>query len=183
MQNEQLQIAALKRNDPKMVREIYLANKKMFFAFANRYQLTAEDLQDIYQDAVIALIENAKRGKLDELKSSISTYLIAIGKFMIFKKLKYQSDKVELSVLENLHIDDFESTNEQLEQTNRMQQQFANLGPKCQELLRLFYYEEQKLDAILETLGASSKDVLKSQKSRCIKQLKDLMNLTQANNG
>ncbi len=183
MLNEQLQIAALKQDDPKVVREIYLANKKTFFSFANRYQITTADLQDIYQDAVIALIENAKRGKLDTLKSSVSTYLIAIGKFMIFKKLKQESAKIEFSVLENLDIEDFEATDETLEQTKRMKQQFVNLGPKCQELLRLFYYEEQNLDAIMGIVGASSKDVLKSQKARCVKQLKDLVNLTIPNHG
>jgi DNA-directed RNA polymerase specialized sigma subunit len=41
--------------------------------------------------------------------------------------------------------------------------------------LQLFYYEEKKLDEIQEQLGYTSKDVLKSQKSRCLKQLKELI--------
>lgn len=183
MPNEQLQIAALKRNDPKIVREIYLSNKKIFVAFANRYSIDSQDAEDIYQDAVVALIENAKRGKLDDLKSSVNTYLIAIGKFMIFKKLKQPYVQTDFSDLEAFDETDFETIDETLEQTQLMQVQFEKLGTKCQELLRLFYYEEQKLDDILETLGASSKDVLKSQKSRCIKQLRDLINGTKSNNG
>lgn len=183
MLNEQLQIAALKQDDPAVVRQIYLSNKKVFFAVASRYAVTTNDVEDIYQDAVIALIENAKRGKLDTLKSSVSTYLIAIGKFMIFKKLKQPHLQTDFSVLKEIDWEDFETADETFEQTKLMREQFLKLGPKCQELLRLFYYEEQKLDAILEALGASSKDVLKSQKSRCIKQLKDLMNFTKSNNG
>jgi DNA-directed RNA polymerase specialized sigma subunit len=48
------------------------------------------------------------------------------------------------------------------------------LGEQCQKVLTLFYYEEKKLDEIQSLLGYTNKDVLKSQKSRCLKQLKDL---------
>ena len=34
-----------------------------------------------------ALIENAKKCKIEDFKSSLSTYLFGIGKFMIFQKL------------------------------------------------------------------------------------------------
>ena len=42
-------------------------------------------------------------------------------------------------------------------------------------ILKLFYYQGYNLDEIQEILEYSNKKVLKSQKSRCIRQLKDLV--------
>src|SRR5690606_23200153 len=56
-----------------------------------------------------------------------------------------------------------------------LQQAYIQLGPKCQEVLRLFYYEGLKLDAIQKKLAYDSKDTVKSQKSRCLKQLKQIV--------
>ena len=81
-------IEQLKSGDEKTIRKIYEDNKNGFLLFANRYALDKEELIDIYQDAVIALIENAKKGKIDELKSSLTTYLFGIGEFMVFQRLK-----------------------------------------------------------------------------------------------
>ena len=76
-------IDLLKMNDEKAIRNFYNENKNGFILFAKRYNLNNDDLIDIYQDAIIALIENAKKGKIDDLKSSITTYLYGIGTFMI----------------------------------------------------------------------------------------------------
>ena len=51
---------------------------------------------------------------------------------------------------------------------------FEKLGQQCRKVLQLFYYDEKKLDEIQTLLGYTNKDVLKSQKSRCLKQLKEL---------
>ena len=52
---------------------------------------------------------------------------------------------------------------------------FLKLGSHCQKILELFYYQEKKLGDIVNALGYDNKDVVKSQKSRCIKQLRKLI--------
>lgn len=56
-----------------------------------------------------------------------------------------------------------------------LQTAYRKLGQKCREVLRLFYYEGKKLDEIQQTLRYDSKDTVKSQKSRCLKQLKEIV--------
>ena len=56
-----------------------------------------------------------------------------------------------------------------------LQKGLNKLGDQCKKVLELFYYEEKKLDEIQSILGYTNKDVLKSQKSRCLKQLKELI--------
>ena len=53
---------------------------------------------------------------------------------------------------------------------------YDELGDRCKSVLNLFYYQGYNLDEIREILNYSNKKVLKSQKSRCIKQLKNLVN-------
>lgn len=175
MENAPSLIDKLKSNDEKTIREFYNDNKPGFLLFANRYNLNKEDLIDVYQDAMIALIENAKKGSIDDLKSSVTTYLFGIGKFMIFQKLKKNKKTVPNEDLEHLEFEWEEVDEEDKDaQLLTLREGFKKLGEQCRKVLTLFYYEEQNLESIQNQLGYSNKDVLKSQKSRCLKQLKEL---------
>tara|TARA_R110002020_G_scaffold107849_3_gene250284 strand:- start:4626 stop:5171 length:546 start_codon:yes stop_codon:yes gene_type:complete len=174
-------IAGLKSGDKKSIEELYLNNKKPFLLFAKRYQINSDELLDIYQDAVIALCENAKKGKLESLQVDISTYLFSIGKFMIYRRLKQLNRNVQMGEITLFHDWELEDEDEGKEQVQQLGIVFKKLGEQCQKVLRLFYYEEKKLDEIQQLLSYSSKDVLKAQKSRCLKQLKEL--IQKKNNG
>ncbi|HOY42232.1 MAG TPA: sigma-70 family RNA polymerase sigma factor [Chitinophagales bacterium] len=169
-------IDLLKKNDEKTIRTFYNDHKNKFVLFAKRYNINEFDSIDVYQDAFITLIENVKRGKTDDLKSSLSTYLFGIGKFMIFQKFKKNGqlhiadDVASIEIEEDLYSEDDVDL-----QVRLLQNGLDKLGEQCKKVLQLFYYEEKKLDEIQEQLGYTSKDVLKSQKSRCLKQLKELI--------
>ena len=97
-----------------------------------------------------------------------------IGKNKIYKLLnkanRLNSDHTVIHADSELCVFDIETNDEQQE---ILKSAFEELGGKCQEILTLYYYEGQNLDDIQNTLGYSSKDVLKSQKSRCLKKLKE----------
>ncbi len=175
MENAPSLIDRLKSNDEKTIRDLYNDNKPGFLLFANRFNLNKDELIDVYQDAVIALVENAKKGRIDDLKSSVTTYLFGIGKFMIFQKLKKNKKTVPNEDLEHLEFEWEEVDEEDKDaQILTLREGFKKLGEQCRKVLTLFYYEEQNLESIQNQLGYSNKDVLKSQKSRCLKQLKEL---------
>ncbi len=169
-------IDLLKKNDEKTIQTFYNDHKNRFVLFAKRYNINEFDSIDVYQDAFIALIENVKKGKTDDLKSSLSTYLFGIGKFMIFQKFKKNGQLHIADDVESIEIEeDFYSEDDIDLQVRLLQNGLDKLGEQCKKVLQLFYYEEKKLDEIQEQLGYTSKDVLKSQKSRCLKQLKELI--------
>ncbi len=175
-QNHLSIIEQLKKGDEKTIHSIYVENKNGFLLFAARYDLPTDDFLDVYQDSIIALCENAKKGTMDSLESSISTYLFSIGKYMIYKKLKQKNNTVAIDYDEKLpQVIEDENEEENENEITLLQLNFKKLGEQCQKVLRLFYYEEKKLDAIQIELNYTNKDVLKSQKSRCLKQLKDLI--------
>lgn len=179
MDDKQL-ISQLKKKDRNALKDVYRKYKTEFFRFAFRYTNDAILLEDIFQDAIIAVYENALTGKLDNLKSSVKTYLFGTGKFMLFKKFRdtkeiatdenYIFDQRETAVMLDVYEDEGPS-----EYQKKLIENFKKLGDKCREILELFYLQGLKLDEIMDIQGYENKNVVKSQKSRCLKTLRTLV--------
>lgn len=178
---EKVILEALKNDNKSVLKSIYLEHKSAFIGFAKTYNMDYEDAQDIYQDAVIALRENALKGHLDNLNSELKTYLFSIGKYMIYKRLK---EKKKLHFIDSIEktndFDELKITDIDYNFNTRQRQlqiAFKSLGAKCQTLLNLFYMRGFTLDEIVEEFNYNTKDVAKSQKSRCLKSLKKIISV------
>lgn len=176
MIEDQQIIEDLKQKKLKALDKVYLTYKEDFFLFARTFSISEDDISDVYQETVISFYENIQKGKLNQLTSSLKTYLFAIGKFKIFRqinnnKLSYVDDII---IHSDVEIKTFEVEISKKRQ-KVLKEAFNYLGNKCKQVLELFYYEGLTLDEIKSFLNYSSKDVLKSQKSRCLKQLKELV--------
>lgn len=179
MTDEQL-IADMKNRNRNALKVVYKDYREEFFRFAHRYDTQQSYLEDIFQDAILALYENAQNGKLDTLKSSVKTYLFSIGKFMLFKTFRdtkefvtdedFIFDQREEAVFTEI-MEDQEPTEKQL----MLVANFKKLGEKCRQILELFYLQGLKIEEIMAVQGYENKNVVKSQKSRCLKSLKDLI--------
>ncbi len=174
------ELSTLIKGRNQALEKIYNEYRSSFLQFAKKYDLDHASLIDIYQDAFIALREHAINGKLEDIKSSIKTYLFSIGKYMIYDHLRKQKKTVsyeeskefkEISDNEDLRIEYQQLTPKQ----QLLRQHFKNLGKRCQEMLTLFYYRGLTIEEITESLGYENKNVVKSQKSRCLKSLKELI--------
>jgi RNA polymerase sigma factor (sigma-70 family) len=169
-------IEQIQSGDHKAIERIYKQFKEEFLDFSSRFAISEEDAVDIYQDSIVVLYENILSGKLTSFTSSVKTYLFAIGKYKIYNSLKVKP------IIED--IDDYkyilkEEDNEEflLQEQNieKLRRAYRQLGGRCQEVIKLFYYENQTIEEIKERLDYTTKDVVKSQKSRCIKQIRELL--------
>jgi len=167
-------------NDPKEISKLYYSNRDSFLNFGKKYGLNYDDLTDIYQEAFIALRNHALNGKLNSVKSSLKTYLFGICKFMIYDLLKEK--KRTTNYEPSLHIQDdiipvaSASEVEELSMEQHLLRQFFNkLGKKCKEMLTLFYSRGLSIDEIIEFTDYTSNSVVRSQKSRCIKTLREMI--------
>ena len=178
---EKNDIKVLIVSNPKEISQLYYTNRDIFLSFGKKYGLNSDDLSDIYQEAFIALRKHAISGKLDTVKSSLKTYLFGIGKFMIYDLLK--EHRKTTSYEPSLHIADeaiepipFEDTTEELSNEQQLLRAFfKKLGKKCQEVLTLFYARGLSIDEIVEFTDYTSNSVVRSQKSRCLKTLKEMI--------
>jgi len=135
-------------------------------------------LSDVYQDVIIAFYENTRKRDFALKTSSLKTYLFSIGKYMIFNRLKtaHKSEAFD----NDFHVDEALTEqiaigflNDSVPYEHELETAFKQLGERCKEVLSLFYYQQKKISEIKELLGYQHTDVVKSQKSRCLKSLKE----------
>ncbi len=173
-------IQVLINAESKKIAKLYNGNRDAFLNFGKKYGLDYDDLTDIYQEAFIAIRQHALNGKLDTVKCSFNTYLFGICKFKIFDLLKEKKKNTSLDsflypVKDDIEIIDFEADTI-TERQQLLYRYFKQLGKKCQELLTLFYSKGLSIDEIVLTTKYNSDSVVRSQKSRCIKTLRELIN-------
>lgn len=161
---------------------IYKKHRKAFIGFAKKkYGLRESESIDIYQDAIIALYRNMKAKKTLDLKSSIKTYLFAIGKYMIINSLKSKKREKRIS-LQNLDLQRYdvpiEENHSGVDKIHlmRLRKCLREISPKCRELLNLIYFNGLTNTQITEFLNYSNTSVLKTRKSQCLKSLRLKMN-------
>jgi len=174
-------ITELKNGNREVLEKIYLNNKGPFFRYCNRFDLQEEDLRDVYQDVIIIVYENIQKGKLDDLKSTLRTYILSVGKYQIYNRFKknaktYNPEKdTLLDGIDNSFVKSFDLDSVNKQRHKLIMKNFKLLGEKCREILSMFYLKGFSLDEIMSLQGYNSMNVVKSQKSRCLKSLKDLI--------
>jgi RNA polymerase sigma factor (sigma-70 family) len=172
----ELLIERMKSGDKSALAEVYKLYREPFVQFGLKYYRDSELLYDIYQDATIALFERAIQGKLSLQKSSLKTYLFSMGKFMLFTRLKKDPPSTELSADHEVNMGLYEEAKNFIEDPDPMVvflgKSLAKLGEKCRQILELYYYENKSMKEIQLILEYNHPDVVKSQKSRCLKSLK-----------
>lgn len=175
--NDSKQILLLKKGDQSILKKLYIEYRADFIAFGRKISVLEDDVLDSYQDAIIALQEQAFKGKLDNITCSLKTYLFGIGKYILYEKNRKQQKTVlkvvETNDYETIEIDVFSNTLSNQQQ--KIQTGFNKLGKKCKEILQLFYYRGYTIEDITDYLNYENKNVVKSQKSRCLKQLKEII--------
>ncbi len=170
----------LKSTDRLKLKALYNMYRNAFLNFGKTYGLDEASLCDIYQEAFLALRKQAIRGKLDNLNSSLKSYLFGIGKHMIFDTLKKTEKTVVLEnplrvvsdEIEEIKIDPVPALTKEQQLLRTF---FKKLGKKCQMVLTLFYYRGLSIEEIVQLTDYENANTVKAQKSRCLKTLKQMI--------
>ena len=174
--NNEPSLTQLKTGDATAYQLIYEGYRDAFIAFAAKYDIDQDSILDIYQDSMLTLYENVMKGKVKDFSSSIKTYLFSIGKFKLYEQLRAHK-KV---VLVDNFFDQEEmievTTTELTEQQLLLKKHFQKLGERCRNILELFYLQDLKIKEIMTVANYENENTVKAQKSRCLKQLKKMIN-------
>ena len=168
-------IEGIKGGNEGVVVRLYEMYRSEFFSWSGKmYGLSDDEIADVFQEAVIAFYYNVRNGKLNDLNSSVKTYLFAIGKNQVLKKFEKNS---RLFVTDELpEVNDFTMGDDLFEASERQKmisKLIDELGEPCRSILKMFYFQRFTMDAIAENLGYKNEHVVKSQKLRCFNQLKE----------
>ena len=177
---EQHYVDVLKTDNDPTLKVLYNSYRTSFLEFSKRYKLLEDDAIDIYQESFIILRKHAISGNLYEVESSLKTYLFGIGKHLIYKKLKEYSLKTNYNPALYKEDDYYEkitlnTENELTEEQIILRHYFKQLGKSCQDMLTLSFYRGLTNEEISKLGSYESEAVVRSQKSRCLKTLKNLI--------
>ena len=173
-------VKKIKEGHEEVIVDLYNKHKEEFVNWSfRRYKIGGEDALDIFQDTMIAFYESIQNGKLQQITYNVKTYLFAMAKNLIFNKIKFekrfdhQADPTDKVTVVNIAEKGFEIT----DRHHFMIDQLQKLGEPCYSILKLFFYNSYSMEAIALDLNYKNADVVKSQKLRCIKELKKRVKL------
>lgn len=172
------EMIALLKEGSKNLDLLYNKHRDYCLFFMKKINNNEELNQDIFHDALIVFYEKAAKTEFI-LTCSIQTYLNSICRNQILVRFKKNSKHSEYSEDYDERIDDWyeqvdSENSEKMQATVKAIELLKDLGGKCYDIMRLFFYENQSMDKIAYELGYTNADNVKNQKARCQKKLKEI---------
>lgn len=179
--NEESIIKELKKGNSKVLRHVY-AHLNAVTSYVTKNSGAIEDGHDVFQEAVLAFYRNAVKPEF-QLTSSIGTYLYAISRRIWLNKLRQKKVKIidsemdqDFTLVETFEFELPQFSSPDLGQ--KIRKILDEVGGTCREILQLFYFRRLSLEEIKEQLAYRSSQVVRQQKYRCIKKIKDKVSKT-----
>jgi RNA polymerase sigma factor (sigma-70 family) len=189
------------RLDSSLVEIVYKRCKSNSMRFMrNRWSTTLEeDLEDIFQDAFIVLVERINGGGFNLTDgASFQTYLNSVcrnqllrrhrdsGSFIEFNDVQIDESENQDEFVNSTQNDSFlntitdyltelEGENEPLFQAlERAFSDLRNRGGHCHEMLIMFWYQNCSIRELTEHFGYTTEVNTRNQKSRCQERLRNM---------
>lgn len=129
---------------------------------------TADDAEDIFQDALVILYKKAHAGNL-LLTVPLKTWLLAVVKNCWLQELRRRNKLVSVPISYDVAAVEMDEEPGFVYATSA----FNLLGEKCRQLLILFYFNKKSFKEIATALAFSDEWVAKNQKYRCMQKAKE----------
>lgn len=150
--------------------------------------LSYDDIEDLYQQAFLAVHDNLQAGRVRE-DTSWSSYIIQIGLNLATKELRHagktgsiyksggdndeghlQISKTVEQLLSELTTDD-EPLYQNIDALSLLGEELNHTPEPCNSIIRLFYYDDMSMDEIAVAVNFKNATTAKSKKSQCMKTL------------
>lgn len=159
------------RHDNVVLAYIY---KQYFYkvnAFVKKNNGDEDDVNDIFQEAIIIIYRKLKENDLLFENRSFEVYLFSVCRFLWLKELeKRRLDKIKLndslSFQDEIYDDDLVAVVEKNERFLLYQKHFRNISSDCQKILQLFF-EKVPIKQIAHIMGFKSEKYVKTRKFKC----------------
>lgn len=173
--NDQRYLQAVRDGDDRPVTEFYSQGYKMAYTSIKQQGIDDEDdIREVYQESFTTFYSKVKRDDFN-LTSQLSTYLIGI---CINQAKTFRRKMLKQSSLGSIQDEPDELTDEYelIEESKRQlfEEEFEKMkstGNECYQLIKLAFMEGKQNATIAHILNKKSEDVVKTQKSRCLKYL------------
>lgn len=166
-----MEYSVLDMNDPGVLKEFYSEHFPSVRTYVLQNSGSAQDAQDVFQEALVATWLNAKQGKLQP-ESNLGGYVFRIAKNKWLDRVRSAAYKNEIRV-EVERQDHTDNGVDQEARIEHLQHIYAQLDGRCKQILDRFYYEKKDLATIAEELGVDINS-MRTIKYRCMMKLRKL---------
>ncbi len=161
----------IRKGDRHALVKLYRANQPSVRKYLLQNNGTADDVDDLLQEAVVVVWQNASKPDF-QLTSKLSTYVMAICKNLWLKQLNRQKRYEDESHIDPSAHSDFTDTRKM--DMKRVVAMVNRLGDSCRELLSLFYFEGLDMETIAQKLNYANAQTAKAKKYQCFKKLEEM---------
>lgn len=156
------------------------------------YSVSDADLDDIYQEASVALYMNIREGKLSALTSSLGTYFMKVcinqtRKFLgknnkaiplIDEHILSNSNAVRDDKIDELYgfCMDTEEEDRKIHMELLVNKIIASMTDTCRNILHGYYWDDFSTSTIADMFNFSDANSVKAQKYKCVKKFRDKYN-------
>lgn len=162
---------ALLANRPQALTGLYQQSFPPVRRYISRQGGSAQDAQDVFQDALVLLYEQATGGTL-VLTASVSTYLLSVSRNLWRHELRRRARLPREGLTDALAASLGEEAEAPAEPIFAVLDYVERLGEKCKSVLLSFYYFQQPLAQIAERQGYGSVRSATVQKFKCLERLR-----------
>lgn len=172
-------IERIKQDDNRIWGYVQTKYFKMLESFVVKNSGTSDDAWDNFQESMAALFVNVSKENF-QLTCAFKTYAYQINRNMWLAELKRQKRRpIRIYDDEDIEMADVDTSDEVIEKEGRIkrvEKEIEKLGENCQKMIDLYYRAKKSMKEIAVELGYTNDDNAKSQKAKCIKQLKTRLN-------
>lgn len=129
---------------------------------------TAEEANDIFQDAVIVLFNQVKLNKYNR-NYEVDGFIFSVSRNLWIDKVR-RGKRMPIRELVDIDIADSQDLLMDMiskEKTSAMRKAFERLDEKCRKILNYAIYQKLSMREIAEKMGYSSENVAKTNHYRC----------------
>lgn len=130
---------------------------------------TAEEANDIFQDAVTVVYKNLLEAKFRS-DSSLTSYTYAIARNLWYMQLRKKK-----IVTTPLSDEQLKEEREVVFDSGRIKEVLRLLDGGCHDLLIGFYFHNKSMSELALNFGFSSSQVAKTKKLRCLRKLSEIL--------
>lgn len=153
--------------------QLYRDNAGKITAFVTKNQGTVSDAEDLFQDAMLVLVEKLRQDHF-QLTASIHTYVYAICKNLWYKKLRDRSYQLSLDEVQD--ADFLQAISMAIEDekgyAERLQGYLTQITSHCNRLIQDLFYRQKAMEEIQQTYGYTTRHNAQNQKHKCVEQIR-----------
>lgn len=171
---------------------ISIERERVLSYLRKKFSVTDDDLDDIFQEASMALFLNVREGKLTTLSSSLGTYFMKVCINQTLKFLGKRKKSVPLfnenvivnpNAVRNDKIDelygfcmDTEETDRKLRMEKLVNNIIASMTDTCKNILHGYYWNDYSTSTIADIFNFTDANSVKAQKYKCAKKFREKYN-------